>query len=108
MQTKQILDHNGHLLSELYIEESNPGDLEIHHKATQDIEPTLRLTKTLRDNAHLDNFANKDSGWKRVAEIPRVLYDELQRQGITQDKKKFRQWLNDYHNKPFRVWEGNL
>ena len=108
MQTKQILDHNGHLLSELYIEESNPGDLEIHHKATQDIEPTLRLTKPLRDNAQLDNFANKDSGWKRVAEIPRVLYDELQRQGITRDKKKFRAWLNDYANKPFRVWEGRL
>lgn len=108
MQTKQILDHQGHILSELYVEESNPGDLEIHHVVTQDIEPTLKLTKALRDNAHLDNFANKDSGWKRVAEIPRVLYDQLQKQGITRDKKKFRAWLNDYANKPFRVWEGHL
>ena len=108
MQTKQILDHQGHILSELYVEESNPGDLQIHHRVTQDIEPTLRLTKTLRDNQNLDPFANKQSGWKRVAEIPRVLYDELHRQGITRDKKKFKQWLNDYHNKPFRVWEGRL
>ena len=108
MLTRQILDHTGHVLSEFYVEETDPRSLQIHHRVTQDIEPTLRLTKTLRDHQHLDPFANKNSGWKRVAEIPRVLYDQLAQQGITQDKKKFRAWLNDYANRPFRVWEGRL
>jgi hypothetical protein len=108
MLTKQILDHTGHVMSEFYVDEVDSRNLQIHHRVTQDVEPTLKLTKTLRDNQHLDPFANKQSGWKRVAEIPRVLYDELHRQGITKDKKKFKQWLNDYHNKPFRVWEGYL
>jgi len=108
MLTKQILDHTGHVMSEFYVDEVDSRNLQIHHSVTQDIEPTLKLTKTLRDNQHLDPFANKQSGWKRVAEIPRVLYDQLAQQGITRDKKKFRAWLNDYANKPFRVWEGHL
>jgi hypothetical protein len=108
MLTKQILDHTGNIMSEFIVDEVDSRNLQIHHKVTQDIEPTLRLTKNLRDNQHLDPFANKQSGWKRVAEIPRVLYDQLAQQGITRDKKKFRAWLNDYANKPFRVWEGRL
>ena len=108
MLTKQILDHTGNIMSEFIVDEVDSRNLQIHHRVTQDIEPTLKLTKNLRDNQHLDAFANKQSGWKRVAEIPRVLYDQLAQQGITRDKKKFRQWLNDYANKPFRVWEGRL
>jgi len=103
MLTKQILDHTGNIMSEFIVDEVDSRNLQIHHKVTQDIEPTLKLAKVLRDN-----FANKDSGWKRVAEIPRVLYDQLAQQGITKDKKKFRAWLNDYANRPFRVWEGHL
>lgn len=108
MLTKQILDHTGNIMSEFIVDEVDSRNLQIHHRVTQDLEPTLKLTKTLRDNQNLDPFANKQSGWKRVAEIPRVLYDQLAQQGITRDKKKFRQWLNDYANRPFRVWEGRL
>jgi len=108
MLTKQILDHTGNIMSEFIVDEVDSRNLQIHHRVTQDIEPTLKLTKNLRDNQHLDAFANKQSGWKRVAEIPRVLYDQLAQQGITKDKKRFRAWLNDYANKPFRVWEGRL
>lgn len=104
---KQILDHRGNLLSELYFEEG-VNNLMIHHKVTQDIEPTLQLAKVLRDNQEHDAFANKQSGWKRVAEIPRVLWDQLEMQGITKDKKKLKAWLNDYQNRPFRIWEGRV
>ncbi len=108
MLTKQILDHRGHIMSEFIVDERSPHDLQITHRVTQDIEPTLKLAATLRDHQNLDPFANRQTGWKRVAEIPRVLYDQLAQQGITRDKKKFRAWLNDYQNRPFRVWEGRL
>jgi hypothetical protein len=88
MLTKQILDHTGHVMSEFYVDEVDSRNLQIHHKLTQDIEPTLKLTKTLRDNQHLDPFANKQSGWKRVAEIPRVLYDELAPSGNHQGQEE--------------------
>ena len=103
---KQILDHRGGLLSELYFDDSS-DNLLIHHKVTQDIGPTLELTKVLRENQQ-HSFADKASGMKHVAEIPRVLWDQLEMAGITKDKVKLRKWLNNYENKPFRVWEGKL
>lgn len=103
---RQILDHRGNLLSELYFEEG-VNNLLIHHKVSQDIEPTLKLAKVLRENQQ-HSFADKASGMKHVAEIPRVIWDQLEMAGITKDKKKFKEWLNDFSNKPFRVYEGRV
>jgi hypothetical protein len=108
MESKAILDHRGDVLTQFYADEDHAGNLQLRTTVSQNIDPTLKLVKELRDNQHLDPFANKQSGWKRVAEIPVVLWDQLERQGITRDKKKLKAWLNDFHNKPFRVWEGHL
>ena len=108
MESKAILDHNGGVLTEFHADEDHAGNLELRTTVSQDISPTLKLVKNLQDNQHLDEFANKQSGWKRVAEIPAVIWDELERQGITKDKKRLKAWLNDFHNKPFRVWQGRV
>jgi hypothetical protein len=108
MESKAILDHRGDVLTQFHADEDHAGNLQLRTTVSQNIDPTLKLVKELRDNQHLDPFANKQSGWKRVAEIPVVLWDQLERQGITRDKKKLKAWLNDFHNKPFRVWEGHL
>ena len=108
MESKAILDHRGDVLTQFHADEDHAGNLQLRTTVSQNIDPTVKLVKELRDNQHLDPFANKQSGWKRVAEIPVVLWDQLERQGITRDKKKLKAWLNDFHNKPFRVWEGRL
>ena len=108
MESKAILDHRGDVRTQFHADEDHAGNLQLRTTVSQNIDPTLKLVKELRDNQHLDPFANKQSGWKRVAEIPVVLWDQLERQGITRDKKKLKAWLNDFHNKPFRVWEGRL
>jgi hypothetical protein len=52
------------------------------------------------------------SGWKgdwhKVASIPLTLYFDLKKQGIIDDPKRFRKWLNDRENRVFRTKEGTV
>jgi hypothetical protein len=43
-----------------------------------------------------------------VAEIPMVIYQKAVREGWAEDKKKFKEWLNDPDNKMFRSWKGRV
>jgi hypothetical protein len=44
----------------------------------------------------------------KVASIPLSVYYELKRQGIADDPKAFRKWLNDSNNQVFRTRAGAL
>jgi hypothetical protein len=44
----------------------------------------------------------------RVASIPISVYYELKRQGIVDDPKALRKWLNDGDNRVFRTRAGTL
>lgn len=49
--------------------------------------------------------------WKdvnKVASIPLSVYYELKRQGIADDPKALRKWLNDSDNQVFRTRQGRL
>ncbi len=57
------------------------------------------------------SYNNTDKKWKdvnKVASIPLSVYYELKRQGIADDPKALRKWLNDSNNRVFRTRQGVL
>lgn len=57
------------------------------------------------------SYNNTDKKWKdvnKVASIPLSVYYELKRQGIADDPKALRKWLNDSNNQVFRTRQGRL
>jgi len=55
--------------------------------------------------------ADKRTKWgdmNRVASIPLSVYYDLKRQGIADDPKALKKWLNDRDNRVFRTREGAL
>ena len=57
------------------------------------------------------SYNNADKKWKdvnKVASIPLSVYYELKRQGIADDPKALRKWLNDSNNRVFRTRQGVL
>lgn len=69
----------------------------------QDIEPILEENLSLR---------NQRSGFKgdlqHVASIPLAVYERLMKEGIAQDEDRFKAWLNDSYNEPFRTLKGKI
>ncbi len=56
-------------------------------------------------------YNGTDKNWKdvnKVASIPVNVYYELKRQGIADDPKALRKWLNDSDNRVFRTRQGRL
>ena len=57
------------------------------------------------------SYNNTDKKWKdvnKVASIPLSVYYELKRQGIADNPKALRKWLNDSNNQVFRTRQGVL
>ena len=60
-------------------------------------------------NTRARNATDKRTKWgemARVASIPLSVYYELKRQGIVDDQKAFKKWLNDPDNRVFRTREA--
>ena len=72
----------------------------VHHQ--QDVEPILE--SIARDREIMPNNGEN----KLAARIPTVIYEELQRQGITEDESLFKAWLNGPEAEPWRIWRGRL
>ena len=78
------------------------GDL-IHAEADQNITDRLDINKALQNEAR--------SGYgegQRVASIPLVVWEDLVRKGIANDRKKLKAWLNDPDNRAFRTRLGKV
>ena len=58
------------------------------------------------------NSFDERSPWKgdlhQVAEIPMTVMMQLQKDGIIDDEKRFRKWLNDRDNRVFRTRPGRI
>ena len=72
----------------------------VHHQ--QDVEPIL--DSIARDQELMPNTGPN----KLAARIPTVIFEELQRQGITEDESLFKAWLNSSDAAPWRIWRGKL
>ena len=68
---------------------------------SQDVEPIL--DSIARDREIMPHGENK-----LAARIPTVIYEELQRLGITEDESLFKAWLNSSDAEPWRIWKGRL
>ena len=66
----------------------------------------------IEDAKYKNSMFDERSPWKgdlhQVAEIPMTIIMDIQRQGIIDDPKRFRKWLNDRDNKVFRTRPGRV
>jgi hypothetical protein len=72
----------------------------VHHQ--QDVEPIL--DSIARDRELMPNSGHN----KLAARIPTIIYEELQRKGITEDESLFKAWLNSPDAEPWRIYRGRL
>jgi hypothetical protein len=70
------------------------------------------VTDIVEDAKGFHNLHDERSPWKgdmhRVASIPMPLFMELQKQGIIDDQKAFKRWLNERDNRVFRTRPGRV
>jgi hypothetical protein len=73
------------------------------------IETVQDSTKIIEANKRSYNeVSGKFGEHAKVASIPLSVYYELKRQGIADDPKALRKWLNQSENRAFRTREGTL
>ena len=69
------------------------------------------VTQIVEDNKRKRNEIDrhqKHGEWSKVASIPLSVLYQLDQQGITKDKKRFKAWLNDPDNRAFRTRGGRV
>ena len=73
-----------------------------HVKHSQDVEPVL-------DSIARDRDIMPNNGYNKLSHrIPTIIYEQLQRLGITEDPDRFKAWLNSSEADPWRIWPGML
>ena len=71
---------------------------------------TVQNVSTITD-ANKRQYNDNTGKWgemQKVASIPLPVYYELKRQGIADDPKALKKWLNDRDNQVFRTRAGTL
>jgi len=69
------------------------------------------VTKIIEANKRSEKEVDARQKWgefSKVASIPLSIYYDLKKQGIIDDKKRFKRWLNDRDNKLFRTRGGTI
>lgn len=71
---------------------------------------TAQDVSTIADSnkRHYNDNTGRWGDMQRVASIPLPVYYELKRQGIADDPKALKKWLNDRDNQVFRTRAGTL
>jgi hypothetical protein len=80
---------------------SSEGD-DLVEVAKQDIRERLSINKALQNE---DRPYNEG---QRVASVPTVVWEKLVREGIANDTKRLKKWLNDPDNRAFRTRLGAI
>jgi hypothetical protein len=80
---------------------SSEGD-DLVEVAKQDIGERLSINKALQNE---DRPYNEG---QRVASVPTVVWEKLVREGIANDTKRLKKWLNDPDNRAFRTRLGAI
>ena len=99
-EQKRRYDARNGVSRTMILDDSAPGMFHVEH--SQDVEPILE--SIARDREIMPNTGEN----KLAARIPTVIYEELQRQGITEDESLFKAWLNSSDAEPWRIWRGRL
>lgn len=70
----------------------------------QTVDPLVDQNKRLQN----DTPSNWKGDMHRVASIPLNLFWELKKQGVVDDPKRLKAWLNDPNNRYFRTRTGKV
>lgn len=73
----------------------------------QDVEPLIDYTKAVYNSFDERARWGKDP-LHHVASLPPVIYADLQKRGILDDRDRLKAWLNDRDNRAFRTRPGRL
>ena len=99
-ERKRVYEARAGVVRTLIADESNPSTFTV--QTTLDVEPVL-------DSIKRDQETMSQSGPNKLAaRIPLFIYEELQRQGITEDESLFKAWLNSSDAEPWRIYRGRL
>lgn len=83
----------------------DPADKSFSFETVEDVEPLIDHNRRQHNDA-------TDAHWKgdmhKVASLPLSIWFKLKKEGILDDKKAFRRWLNDSANSAFRVRSGRV
>ena len=71
--------------------------------AEQDVSTVVDFNKTQYNETH-----GKFGEFSKIASLPLVVYNDLQKRGVLNDTKAFKRWLNDPDNRFFRTRPGNV
>ena len=85
------------------IEADSDPDVGLVFTHSQDTKPIVESCKTIASS--FDPLVRRDT--VHVARIPLVVWQHLQRLGITRDEKRLNAWLNDRDNRVFRTDDGS-
>ena len=80
------------------------GGKRIVVKKTQDIQSILEQNTRDRN----DSVSSHGRDMIKVATIPNIEVERLMKEGIWQDKKRLKAWLNDPDNRAFRTNTGKI
>lgn len=85
----------------------NNDATEVLVQTHEDVTRLVDSNKVLQNNPELVR-RNTPDGWRLKARLPITLYRDLSKQGILNDKKRFRAWLNDPDNRHFLTTLGRI
>ena len=73
-------------------------------RESQDVSSILAENRARRNDSHGKRFGD----WTRIAQVPGIIVNSLMKQGIWQNKRKLRKWLNKTEFKNLRTREGHF
>lgn len=101
---RQILSHDPVSgLSEVFYFDHDTGLTTIRDE--QEVSPIIDANQDEYNDAP-SRLGTPGPLGRKVASIPLGLFMEMQRKGITRDRKAFARWLNDPDNRGFRTAPG--
>ena len=99
MSSRFIYDHKGHVASEVIVEPD-----EVTFAMHENIVPQLEQTKRERD-AYMPR---RNEVFRPIANVPETVVAMALREGWFHDKQRWKKWVNDSHNKNWRITDGRF
>jgi len=104
MNFRDMLTWDPHTKTREDWHEDADGNVVLHR--VQEVQDVIDVNKR-RFNDHDERTPFKGEMVK-VGSIPLVIYEQLRREGILQDQKRLKAWLNDPANRAFRTRPGKV
>lgn len=99
---RKVLDHDPNTgISHVFYYDDVTDEATI--TAEQDVDDVVEFNKQQFNEQH-----GRWGEFTKVASLPLVVYHDLQKKGVLDDRKAFKRWLNDPDNRFFRTRPGHV